>query len=349
MSVHCSAFPPPGAGPAVPQPPRPELLVIVDAEEEFEWTTFSPDAIGVVNIRHQVRAHRVFERHGLRPSYVVDFPVASQADGYLPLRELLDAGACDIGAQLHPWVNPPLGPTASGVRDSYPGNLARSLEHGKIDRLTAEIEANLGVRPTLYRAGRYGAGANTRRILTELGYTIDCSVLPFTDLSRWGGPDYSAWDVTPAWLDLQHRLLELPVTSALAGSLAGSLAGLGTGAYKRLTHPLGRRLHLPGVFARLGLLERIKLTPEGTTLAEAQRLTRSLLARGQTTFVITYHSSSLEPGFTRYVRTQEDLQVFLGWLEGYCAWFMQEVGGVPSTAGAVYDRALAALPAHREN
>ena len=228
---------------------------------------------------------------------------------------------------------------------SYPGNLARSLEHGKIDRLTAEIEANLGVRPTLYRAGRYGAGANTRRILTDLGYTIDCSVLPFTDLSRWGGPDYSAWDVTPAWLDLQHRLLELPVTSALAGSLAG----LGTGAYKRLTHPLGRRLHLPGVFARLGLLERIKLTPEGTTLAEAQRLTRSLLARGQTTFVITYHSSSLEPGFTRYVRTQEDLRVFLGWLESYCAWFMEEVGGVPSTAGAVYDRALAALPAHRES
>ena len=283
--------PAPGAGPAVPPPARPELLVIIDAEEEFEWTTFSPDAVSVENIRHQVRAQRVFERYGLRPSYVVDFPVASQPDGYLPLRELLDSGACDIGAQLHPWVNPPFvpkpfGPSSSGVRDSYPGNLARTAEHGKLECLTREIEANLGVRPTLYRAGRYGAGPNTRRILTELGYAIDCSVLPFTDLSRWSGPDYSDWDVTPSWLDLEHRLLELPVTSALTGALAG----LGTGAYGRISQPVGRRLHLPGVFARLGLLERIKLTPEGTTLAEAQRLTRSLLARGQNTFVITYHS-----------------------------------------------------------
>ncbi len=338
---HRTVFPAPAPGPAVPPPPRPELLVIIDAEEEFEWTTFSPDAVSVENIRHQVRAQRVFERYGLRPSYVVDFPVASQADGFLPLRELLDSGACDIGAQLHPWVNPPFGPASTGVRDSYPGNLARSLEHGKIECLTREIEANLGVRPTLYRAGRYGAGANTRRILTELGYTIDCSVLPFTDLSRWGGPDYSGWDVTPSWLDLEHRLLELPVTAALTGALAG----LGTGAYGRLSHPVGRRLHLPGVFARLGLLERIKLTPEGTTLAEAQRLTRSLLARGQTTFVITYHSSSLEPGFTRYVKTRNDLVRFLDWLDGYCAWFMGEIGGLPSTAAAVYNRALTALPA----
>lgn len=335
------AFPVPSAGPAVPQAARPELLVIIDAEEEFEWTTFSPDAVSVENMRHQVRAQRVFERYGLRPSYMVDFPVASQADGYLPLRELLDAGACDIGSQLHPWVNPPFGPTMVGVRDSYPGNLARGQEQGKIDRLTQEIEANLGVRPTMYRAGRYGAGVNTRRILTELGYTMDCSVLPSTDLSRWGGPDYSGWDVTPAWLDLENRLLELPVTSALTGALAG----LGAGPYGRLTHPIGQRLHLPGVFARLGLLERIKLTPEGTTVAEAQRLTRALLARGQRTFVVTYHTSSLEPGFTPYVRTQAELGVFLAWLDEYCAWFMGEVGGVPSTAEAVYGRALAALPA----
>jgi hypothetical protein len=38
---------------------------------------------------------------------MVDYPVASQAEGRAPLRELMQSGLCDIGAQLHPWVTPP--------------------------------------------------------------------------------------------------------------------------------------------------------------------------------------------------------------------------------------------------
>lgn len=318
---------------------KPRLLVMVDAEEEFDWSQFTSRQTSVVTMRHQERAHRIFARYGLKPSYLVDYPVASQPDGYLPLRELLGSGACDVGSQLHPWVNPPDERAVESEFESFPGNLAEAMERAKAERLTACIEENLGQKPLIYRSGRYGAGPNTQRILTDLGYRIDCSVLPYTDLSDRGGPDYTQWGPEPVWLDRSSGLLELPVTLGFTGALAGVHGS----HHSKLFRPATERLHLPGVFARLGLLERIKLTPEGISVTEAKRLTRSLLANGQKIFAITYHSPSLDPGHTPYVQTQADLDRFLAWLDAYSEWFLGAVGGTPSTAMEVYDIACQRL------
>ncbi len=136
---------------------RPVLLVIIDAEEEFDWAVVPPVTSGVQAMRHQVMAQRIFERFGCVPTYAVDYPVAAQRDGFAPLLEFLQSGACGIGTQLHPWLNPPI-EEELGERNSYPGNLPKVLEAAKLRVLTDVIEANLGVRPTLYRSGRYGLG-----------------------------------------------------------------------------------------------------------------------------------------------------------------------------------------------
>lgn len=324
---------------------KPRLLVMVDAEEEFDWSQFTSRQTSVQSMRHQVRAHRIFERFGLKPSYLVDYPVAAQPDGYLPLRDLLASGACDVGSQLHPWVNPPDERPVNNEAESFPGNLAEALERAKAVRLTNCIQENLGQKPIIYRSGRYGAGPNTERILTDLGYKIDCSVLPYTNLSDRGGPDYTNWGPEPVWLDRDAGLLELPVTLGFTGALAG----MGGMNHAKLFRPGTERLHVPGVFARLGLLERIKLTPEGISLAEAKRLTRSLLANGQKVFAITYHSPSLDPGNTPYVRSQADLDRFLAWLDLYCEWFLGAVGGTPSTAVEIYDLAHQRIAVRAEN
>ena len=79
--------------------------------------------------------------------------------------------------------------------------------------------------------------------------------------------------------------------------------------------------------ARLGLMERIKLTPEGMAIEEAKRLVRYMKAEGHRVFVLTYHSPSLEPGNTPYVRSQEDLSNFLRWLDEFYDFFTSEMGG----------------------
>ncbi|MFQ5957729.1 MAG: polysaccharide deacetylase family protein [Alphaproteobacteria bacterium] len=313
------------------QPPL--LTVVVDTEEEFDWSQpLSRDNTSVTTVRHQTRAHRIYEKYGIRPTYVVDYPVATQEAGYQPLRELLEDGWCEIGAHLHPWVNPPFDEEVTAV-NSYPGNLARALEREKLRRLSAAIEDNFGVRPTVYKAGRYGVGASTAGILAELDYEIDTSVVPWTDMRRDHGPDFTRCGARPYRFGPGGRLLEIPLTVGFSGLLAGWGAAL----YRALASPLGMRVHLPGAFARLALLERGKLTPEGIVHAEHRRLTEAMLAAGHRVFNLAFHSPSLAPGHTPYVRSEDELDAFLDTLERYFEYFAGEVGGRPATLSEVRD------------
>lgn len=310
---------------------QPLLLVVVDTEEEFDWgRPVSRDQTSTAAISSQYRAHRIFEKYGIRPTYVVDYPVASQESGYAPLKELYDDGLCQIGTHLHPWVSPPFDEQVSNL-NSYPGNLPRDLEKAKLERLTEEIAKRFGDRPEIYKAGRYGVGPNTADILSELGYRIDASVVPHTDFRDDEGPDFRHCDAAPYWFG-KDRILEIP----LSAGFTGMFANLGWAGWNRISSPLGRALKLTGISSRLRLLDRIVLTPEGITHTEHQRLTRTMLAAGRRVFSFTYHSPSLEPGCTPYVRNDDDLAVFLDRFDRYFDYFINEVGGRPSTPHEVY-------------
>jgi hypothetical protein len=62
-----------------------------------------------------------------------------------------------------------------------------------------------------------------------------------------------------------------------------------------------------------------------------RRLTRVLLARGHRVFVFSYHSSSLVPGNTPYVRSRADLARFVGNISAYLDFFFGETGGIAMT------------------
>jgi len=305
----------------------PTLMVLVDTEENFDWAQpLARENTSVTAIAAQHRAHRLFDRYGIVPIYVTDYPVASQDGGVRPLRELLADGKCRIGAHLHPWVNPPFDEQV-GNFNSYPGNLPPALEREKLRVLGETIAENFGVRPVVYKAGRYGAGHNTADTLAALGYEIDTSVVPHTDLGANDGPDFSQCGSRPYWFGNDRRMLELPMTVGFAGALRGC----GRALHTPIASTVGRRLHLPGILARLRLIDRITLTPEGITAVEHRRLTRALLAEGQRVFSFTYHSPSLQPGCTPYVRTEAELGAFLDRFERYFDFFFGEIGGRAAT------------------
>jgi len=305
----------------------PTLMVLIDTEENFDWgRPLARENTDVTAMRSQARAHRIFDKFGIKPVYVADFPVVSQPDGIRPLKELLDSGKCVLGAHLHPWVNPPHDETVSN-RNSYPGNLPEALEREKLRVLTETIGENFGIRPTVYKAGRYGAGPNTARILDALGYQIDTSVLSLTDLRFDEGPDFSFCDSAPYWFGRGRRLLEIPMTVGFVGSLRST----GPSLHGLLRSKAGMAMHMPGIFARLRLFDRIVLTPESISTDEHIRLTRTLLAAGQRVFSFTYHSPSLEPGCTPYVDSEAGLSAFLDRFERYFDFFFGEIGGRAAT------------------
>lgn len=308
----------------LPATHTPLLTVIVDTEAEFDWSQpVSRGDRSVRSVRQILRHMPMFEYYRIKPVHVVDYAVASQRDGYQPLRELSESGVCVIGAHLQPWTNPPYTENIAHPASSYPGNLPETLEREKLLRLTRKIEENFALTPTIYRAGRYGVGQATGRILVDLGYRYEVSVVPYTDFRRDHGPDFTPYEAEPSWCGPGGGLLEIPLTVGFTGLLSRQ----GVRLYPRVTRPLAKALHAPGVLARTRLLDRIRLSPEGITLAEMRRLTRVLLRRGHRIFSLNYHSPSMEPGHTPYVQTEDDLRGFLARLEGYLDFFFGEVGG----------------------
>src|SRR5882762_7723697 len=177
----------------LPAKNKPTLSVVIDTEEEFDWSApFDAAATATENIKCQPLAQEIMDRHGVIPTYVVDYPVANTPSAYLVLRAIADSGRCEIGAHLHPWVNPP----HEGPVDefhSYPGNLSERLEREKLGCLSARIEESFGRRPRIYKAGRYGLGPASFQSIASLGFEIDTSILPRTDLSGSGGPDFTSF------------------------------------------------------------------------------------------------------------------------------------------------------------
>ena len=311
----------------------PLLTVVVDTEEEFNWgNPFDARDRGVVAMNQLPLAQDVHERHGIVPTYVVDYPVADDDNGVEILRRFTRDGRALIGAHLQPWVNPPF-EEAEELVNTYPGNLPYSLEYRKLARLTELIATKFGTRPIVYKAGRYGLGPATAKILKSLGYEIDASVLPYTNLAPFGGPDFSFFPNVPFWFGEGQDLFELPLTRGFSGLLRRFGAPLSF----LMDHAMAKRWRLTGAFAKLGLLDRITLTPEGISLDDHKRLTHSLLKQGVKVFSYTYHSSSLMAGATQYVRTHADRDRFLEDMDRYFEFFTKEIGGRPASLYQIRD------------
>lgn len=330
--------------PATIAPASPPLLVVtVDTEAEFDWTApYSRDRRGVGSLARQHLAQSVMARYGVVPTYLVDSAVVADDAAVETLRGFLSDGACEVGAHLNPWLARPFDEVLSPA-NSFAGNLGAGLERAKLAGLTEQIGARFGRAPLVYRAGRFGIGRHTPAILRELGYQIDMSVASYSDFSEEGGPDFSALGPRPFWIGEAGGLLEIPVTWAHTGALAAR----GKALHRIVSGPMGTAARLPGLLARLGVVEIVRLTPEGESFAALCRLTDTLLRGGTRVFSLSYHSPSLAPGNTPYVRSEADLERFLCTLENYFDYFFRDANGVAVTPVELRRRLLADAGADR--
>lgn len=295
----------------------PRFIVTVDTEEEFDWQgPFTHDQHGTTHVASIGRFQNMCDEHGVQPAYLIDYPITEDPLAVEMLGKYASEGRAEIGMQLHPWVSPPFNEALS-VYNSFACNLPRDLEWEKLSQLHRNIVEKLGVHPNMYRAGRYGAGANTLEMLTDLGVTIDSSVRTHFDYSHEGGPNYATKPLKPYWL-VPNQLLELPVTTVFTGHLHN----LGAKIFDDFVSSQTSRAML----SRSGLLERIALTPEGIPLDKAIQGIDAALAQDVSILNFSFHSPSLAPGHTYYVRTSQDLERLYDWWKGVFAYL--ELRGV---------------------
>lgn len=308
------------------------VLLTVDTEEEFDWEApFTRDRHGLRHVEAIPRFQQFCEGlsggmgggTGAHPVYLVDWPIVQDPRAVEIIGDAVKRGTADVGVQLHPWVNPPFDEEVSGP-NSYAGSLPRELEAAKFETLRGSIEEAFGTAPQIYRAGRYGLGKNSARILKDNGIRIDTSVRSLFDYRSQSGPDYSNHPLAPYWVDDDQDLLELPVTTVYWG----------------LLRQLGKHIqrlqrHVPTFYSglsRFRLLERIALTPEGVTPDEALRGIDIALDQGLPLLVLSFHSPSLAPGFTPYVETEAEVEQLYEWLDRVYAYL--DMRGVRSASVA---------------
>lgn len=278
------------------------FTVFVDVEEEFDWRA-------PLDIRNREttamtafpEAHRRFAERGVGLACLVDHPIATDPASVEILLRVVEDRRSEIGTQLHAWVNPPFHEDTS-PEASYPGNLPLAVERAKLESLTTAITGAFGAAPRAYRAGRYGIGPQTFAALAKLGYRIDSSIRPGYDYSADGGPDFAMAD---AQAYRSQGIVELPLTTVFTGYARRGGAGL----YRALRNiPKGR-----GLFARTGLLSRIALTPEDMPIDDALEAVAVAVGEGLRLLNLSFHSPSLVPGHTPYVRDAADLKRFHAW------------------------------------
>ena len=310
----------------------PQLAIIVDAEEEFDWSQpFSRDNQSTASIVQQDVLHKLYDDLGIVPTYVVDYPIVVDSQAVAYLGALHHAGRADIGTHPHPWVTPPHAEEVTAI-NSYMCNLPVDLQRAKIETLHRAIEAAFGIAPTIFKAGRYGFGPETAKIIADLGYKVDCSHVPHSDFGRDGGPDFRGTPEGPFWLDRDKGLLEIPLTSGFFGAVPD----LGKSIARVFDSPRAKRWRIPALLSRSGLVTRARLSPEGISAREQCRLIESLYHRGQRVFTLGYHSPSLLPGHTPYVRDQADLAAFVRTVADVLRWFRDDLGGQFTTLSKIH-------------
>jgi hypothetical protein len=304
-------------------PPR--LIVVIDTEEEFDWNKpVDRSSTSVAAMQYIYRVQDIFDEYDISPCYVVDYPVASQEKGYKPLLDIFKDNRCEIGAHLHPWVTPPEDEELI-AENTYPGNLEKTLEYEKLKNLTSIIRQHFGFMPVIYKAGRYGYGANTESILKQLGYQIDLSYCPSFDHGCDGGPDYSDAHAEPFWFDDDRGLLEIPISGSFVG-----IAGTASKYLFNLAQNY-RRFKMPGILSRLGVVDRLVLSPEGYSHEDHVKITKYLYKKGVRTFTWSFHSPTVMPNTTPYVKNEQDVKRFLNSFHQYFDYFFNSMSGVATT------------------
>ena len=175
------------------------LLVGIDTEGDNQWDAAARANQSFENIYALPRLHELFARHGVRPTYVITHPVATDGRSADVLRRLLARGDCEVGAHHHAWETPPC--TAEDIaRHPYASTLPREQFERQLAALTEAIRAAVGVRPVSYRSGRFGFSADHVAALERQGYLVESSVAPLFYETHKGGPEFVEAPLRPYYL-----------------------------------------------------------------------------------------------------------------------------------------------------
>ncbi len=286
------------------------FVLSIDTEEEWDWTGPFPEEEVSVNNVHEIAAfQKGLIECGAIPTYFLDYAVIEEPKARKSLQDIQKAYPdVEFAAHLHPWVTPPK-TLITQEADSHIVNLPIEEVAEQIDTLSDAIEQHFDRRPTAFRSGRWGINDPILTHLIARGYKVDSSIYPYYK-NKW----FSCEDDTsePKWLtpdsnQMERKIFELPVTAGFSTKNYKTSNRL----HKQLENAPWRYLHPIGLLWKMNLMKKIYLSPELSTTEEMIQLCKSALANNYPVIHMYFHSSSLLPGVSTYVKSKNDKSALL--------------------------------------
>jgi hypothetical protein len=292
-----------------------KVAITIDTEED-QWGQYSARPCTVKNTYSVPLIQDIFDRYGAVPTYLVNYPVMTDGRASAMFEEIMVGGRCELGVHCHPWNTPPQEDENNTEFSSFLCNLSYSKIWSKMRFLRDCFIRRFDVKPASFRAGRWGFGPLVARAIMDLGYTVDTSISPLVDWTCYGGPDFFNAPRLP--YRLKHP--DAPLSPGSAGILEAPPTVGFFQKHSDLSAAILRQIKKNGFLTRLrliGILDRYRvinlrwLSPETTSSRDMATLAQKRIDCGESFLNMFFHSTSLLPAMSPFVRDNQELQDFL--------------------------------------
>ncbi|HEX2921887.1 MAG TPA: hypothetical protein VHO50_12060 [Bacteroidales bacterium] len=198
------------------------FILTIDTAADNQWATGKE--LTLENIRNLPRLQKLCDKYHIKPTYMLASETCEDSFSREMFSDFLENDQAEVGALLNPWTTPPFfnrdGLRYNDIRHAFPNEISEDIVANKIRYLTDQIRTTFSIRPTSFRAGRFGFSENIARILMVNEYMVDSSITPFVNWSGYvgipgfrGGPDYILRKPYPFTYNHKgNSLLEIPLT-----------------------------------------------------------------------------------------------------------------------------------------
>lgn len=318
---------------------RPILVISIDCEcdKSLDWTTTNPITFHSIREGIPKLLQSLFNEFGAVPTYLLSNEVLEDDVSVKELKLL--KGQFELGAHLHAdYIEP------KQIFKKYDGTLtsmyqcdcSEEVERAKLKNITNMFKQKFEYFPTSFRAGRFGIGSKTIKILKDLGYKVDTSVHPgLRNLTRTGEVNFLRVPIFPYFVASDNivqrgesEMLEVPVTVYRHPVMKRLFPHLRVAEQKTFQEKLLKRI-----------FPSVTLRPTFFSAQDMIEASKKIIKRSNsspTVLNMMFHSMEITPGASPYAKDRCEVDKFLNRIRSYLKWWNDKKFRYSSLTG-LYD------------
>lgn len=286
------------------------LIISIDTEcdKSKDWSVPQPLSFRNITAQKDVLLP-LFKKFDLKPTYLLSPEVILDDESCLFFKSRQKE--IELGTHLHAEYIWPNADFKANKTEKTQILLKPNIEFEKLSNLTQLFENKFGTNPKSFRSGRFGSSKQTELFLSQLGYLVDSSVVPYTH-KKFGNETINSWNksVKPYWVQNgKYKILQVPLTFINQDVLRVPnwlkyQLGLNDGFIRKCYKKLGFDL-------RGQWLRPMKSSSKQMIAISDFTINRIFAKEDFAILNLMFHSNEILPQASPYCQTKQDVNLFI--------------------------------------